>query len=83
MNTNQKIKVIFLLADVIDQYSNEIKQEVNHEFKRDINMLIKCSKKLIKFADLKLDSKDAELFGDDADLLRSEIDNIAQNKYNN
>ena len=78
MTEKDKIKIIkiYLLADLIDSYLIEVQPYTSFKFKKDINILIKKSKNLIKFVDANLDENDQLRFGALADKFKIEFDKL-------
>jgi hypothetical protein len=67
------IAKILLLSDLIEGYSLELKIDSEHVFKKRVNEVIKASNRMVKIADNHL-GIDSDIFGDDADKLKKQID---------
>ena len=74
MNINETINKLFLLADVMEQYTLEIEKHVKNEFKQDLRAISTRCRKLVKFADKNLCEDSQEAFGNSGDELRHLID---------
>ena len=70
-----QVSKILLLCDLIESYSMELKIEANHEFKKRVNDVVKYSRRMVKIADNHL-GQSSDIFGNDADKLKQEIDEM-------
>lgn len=75
LDNNSKVNLVFILADIIEQYMLEVEPLVKQEFKQDVKAISTRCKRLIKFADKCLCVEGQEQFGDTADQLRLVIEN--------
>lgn len=77
LNITKKTNLLFLLADLIESVSREIKDELKSkevfrfEVKMHIDKLLHHSSALVRLVDTTVDGNTAEQFGDDADNLRN------------
>ena len=69
---NETLAKIILLTDVLDSYLYEL--DVNREFKKEVNKLIKQGRKLRKFYEPVLNDEMKIILGKDSDKLKSIID---------
>lgn len=79
MNDNQKINIIFVLADIIEQYTLELSVKNIQLFKQDSKDIAKRCKRLVKFLDSKAPNF-SESFGEISDELRNIIEKHILNK---
>ena len=76
LDNNSKVNLVFLLADIQEQYMLELEKEVNYQFKQEVKAISSRCKKLIRFVDNALSEEGQSQFGDTSDELRQKIELI-------
>ena len=78
-SVTKKTNLIFILTDVIESISLEIKEELKvrecfkQEVKQHLNNIELHSKRLVRIVDRTVDMNEGCLFGEDADKLKDEL----------
>ena len=80
MNFNQKINLIFILSDIFETLYLDVKPNIKHQFKTNVQRAIKHNKVLKDYACTILDAQTNIEFGENADEIMEILNGYIEEK---